>query len=65
MARRLLALFVMLPLSALVMLAWLLECFGLFRWSEPLGDWTDLQIVRVITWVERGRRRPAQRRQDA
>jgi hypothetical protein len=52
--RRLIALFVMLPLSAVVLLSWLCECLGAFAAAERIDAWACPKIAALIMWCERG-----------
>jgi hypothetical protein len=53
-ARRLIALFAMLPLSATVLVSWLCECLGAFSASERIDAWACPKIAALIMWCERG-----------
>lgn len=52
--RRMVALFVMLPMSAVVMASWLCECLGAFAASERIDAWACPKIAGLLQWVERG-----------
>jgi hypothetical protein len=54
MARRLLALVVMLPISGLVMAAYLCEALGLFDAAERIDLWTTPRIEALLRWADGG-----------
>ncbi len=54
MARRLLALIVMLPLSGLVFVAYLCDALGLFECAERIDLWTTPRIEALLRWADGG-----------